>query len=182
MTIKNKSLQMLSLLTLLCSGTFATCAYAAGTVETAGDALALLLPATAGGYALYTRDNPGIVQFTKSMSLNLAVTLGLKWTVKEKRPNGGGQSFPSGHTSVAFCSAEFIRRHYGNEYGIPAYVAAAYVGYSRIESKEHYAGDVFAGAAIGITSSYLFTKPVDGWNVHLSGDARSIGMSFSRPL
>src|SRR5689334_2533807 len=33
------------------------------------------------------------------------VTYGLKYSVTEERPNGGGHSFPSGHTSVAFSGA-----------------------------------------------------------------------------
>ncbi|MGB3398652.1 MAG: phosphatase PAP2 family protein, partial [Candidatus Deferrimicrobiaceae bacterium] len=41
---------------------------------------------------------------------------------------------------------------------IPAYLAAAFVGYSRVEADEHWTKDVLAGAAIGIVSGFIFTS------------------------
>lgn len=84
------------------------------------------------------------------------ITQGLKFAVNEKRPNGGSHSFPSGHTSFAFTGAEFIRKEYGWKWGIPAYLLAGYVGYSRVESNAHYTHDVLAGALIGILSNHDF--------------------------
>lgn len=78
----------------------------------------------------------------------------LKYSVDAQRPNGGGQSFPSGHTSVAFAGAEFIRKEYGWWWGVPSYLAASYVGWSRVETKNHWTRDVLAGAAIGIFSNH----------------------------
>lgn len=85
-----------------------------------------------------------------------ATTYALKYAINAKRPNGGGQSFPSGHTAAAFMGAEFIRKHYGDYWGAPAYVAASWVGYTRVESHNHYWRDVIAGAALGIASNYDF--------------------------
>jgi len=81
---------------------------------------------------------------------SVLLTEGLKYAFNESRPNGATHSFPSGHTSFAFTGAEFIRKQYGWLWGIPAYAAASYVGWSRVESREHYTHDVLAGAAIGI--------------------------------
>lgn len=81
-------------------------------------------------------------------------TYTLKYSVDAQRPNGGGQSFPSGHTSVAFAGAEFIRKEYGWWWGVPSYLAASYVGWSRVETKNHWTRDVLAGAAIGIFSNH----------------------------
>ncbi len=78
----------------------------------------------------------------------------LKYSVNAERPNGGGQSFPSGHTSVAFAGAEFIRKEYGEWWGIPAYLTAGYVGWTRVVTRNHHARDVYAGAAIGILSNH----------------------------
>lgn len=58
-------------------------------------------------------------------------------------------------------SAAFVQKRYGWEYGIPAYLLAGYVGYTRIEANKHDGWDVLAGAAIGVGMSYLFTKPYD---------------------
>jgi hypothetical protein len=85
-----------------------------------------------------------------------AATAALKYSVDETRPDGGSRSFPSGHTSLAFTGAEFIRKEYGWGWGAPAYLAAGFVGWSRVEAHRHYTRDVLAGAAIGILANHDF--------------------------
>ena len=164
---------------LLC---FAQCinAYAGGTIETAGDILQYVIPATAGGLTLGYRDYKGTLQFGESFLLTEGVTYGLKYAVNETRPNGGSHSFPSAHTSVSFSGAEFIRKRYGWELGIPAYAAASFVAYSRVEAKEHYPHDVIAGAAIGMVSSFIFTTPYKGWEVKTEAGSGLHGLFLSR--
>lgn len=153
--------------------------WASDSIQTAGDILQFALPLTAAGLTLGHRDGTGALQLGESLGVTLAVTYALKYTVNETRPNGGSQSFPSGHTSVSFSAAEFMRKRYGWEYGIPAYAAASFVAYSRVESGEHYAHDVVAGAAIGVLSSYLFTKPYKGWTANVEGDTKSCFVRLS---
>ena len=136
--------------------------------------------ATAGALTLGNRDWEGSLQLAESSALTLGVTYGLKYSVNERRPNGGKHSFPSGHTSISFSAAEFMRKRYGWEYGVPAYALASFVAYSRVESKEHYAHDVVAGAAIGIASSYIFTRRYRGWDVQVDADTRHVGLRFTR--
>lgn len=128
-------------------------------IRSAGDALRLVLPATAAGTALLRRDTRGGVQFIESAVLTGVVTEALKVIVDEKRPNGNRYSFPSGHTSISFCSAEFLRKRYGWRYGAPAYAASVFVGYSRVRARRHWAHDVVAGAAIGAGLSAWLTRP-----------------------
>jgi len=78
-------------------------------VETAGEALTYLLPATAAGITLIHQDGKGALQFGESAALTLGVTYGLKYTIDETRPNGGSQSFPSAHASFSFCSRAVSR-------------------------------------------------------------------------
>ena len=89
----------------------------------------------------------------------------MKRIIRKKRPEGSTayNAFPSGHTSSAFQGASFIQRRYGWKFGLPAYVLAGFVGYSRIEglNDRHDFWDVLGGAAVGIGSTYLFTKPFD---------------------
>jgi hypothetical protein len=83
------------------------------------------------------------------------LTYALKYGINEQRPHhGGGQSFPSGHSAAAFMGAEFIRKEYGWGWGTPALLAASWVGYTRVESYNHYWHDVVAGALIGVLSNY----------------------------
>ena len=154
----------ISFLTLLLCLIFTVPARATDGVETAGDIIQLVLPATAAGLTLAHHDQEGFIQLAESGILTLGITYGLKYTISETRPNGAEHSFPSGHSSISFASSEFIRERYGWNYGIPAYLAASFVGYSRVESKAHYTRDVIAGAVIGIGSSWIFTTHNKEWN------------------
>lgn len=149
-------------------------------VETAGDILQYAIPATAAGLTLAHRDSEGACQLGKSIAVSVGVTYALKYTINAPRPDSGGQSMPSGHTSISFTGAEFMRKRYGWGYGIPAYAAASFVAYSRVEARRHHPRDVVAGAGIGILSSYIFTKPYKGWNISIEGDTKSFGMRLSR--
>jgi membrane-associated phospholipid phosphatase len=169
-----------ALAALLACVAICTSVNAGDNIQLAGDVLQLVLPATAGGLTLGYRDWQGSLQLAESSALTLGVTYGLKYAVDERRPNGGTQSFPSGHTSISFSAAEFLRKRYGWEYGIPAYAAASFVAYSRVEAREHHPHDVVAGAAIGIISSYIFTRPYKGWHVEVEADGKQYGVSISR--
>ncbi|MEI7706672.1 MAG: phosphatase PAP2 family protein [Chlorobium sp.] len=170
-----------SFMTLFLCLIFTVPARAAGGIETAGDIIAVALPVGAAALTLVNHDQDGFIELSQSGILTLAVTYGLKYTVSETRPNGlDNHSFPSAHTSVSFASAEFIRERYGWNYGIPAYLAASFVGYSRVESKAHFTRDVIAGAVIGIGSSWLFTTPNDTWNVRPVAGNSYYGIGLSR--
>lgn len=83
--------------------------------------------------------------------LTTAVTYGIKYSVKEMRPNGESEhSFPSGHASIAFMGAELLRQDYGPWVGAGGYVVATGIGVMRIIGGAHWFNDVLAGAGIGI--------------------------------
>jgi membrane-associated phospholipid phosphatase len=131
-----------------------------------GSFMRTLIPAVAYGATFYMHDKDGRIQFYKSFFTNLGATYALKALISEERPNGAGDdSFPSGHTSVAFQGAAFIHRRYGLKWAVPAYLGAVYVGWRRVDTDNHYTKDVVAGAAIGIASSFIFTKPYHGFEV-----------------
>jgi membrane-associated phospholipid phosphatase len=149
-------------------------------IKTSGDILQFVLPAAGATLTLANRDREGAFEFAESVGVTMATTYSLKYLVDEQRPNGGSQSFPSGHTSLSFSAAEYIRKRYGLEYGIPAYALASWVAYSRVEAGEHHPHDVIAGASIGIVSSYLFTRPYKGWQVEFTGDGKFYGFRLTR--
>ena len=155
-------------------------ARAGDTIQQAGDVLQLALPAAAVGTTIGHVDSPGTLQFGESAALTLGVTYVLKNAVDETRPNGGSESFPSGHTSISFCPAEFMRKRYGWEYGIPAYAAGTFVAYRRVEANEHYPDDVIAGAAIGVASRFIFTRPYKGWTVKAEARGRFPGLALNQ--
>jgi membrane-associated phospholipid phosphatase len=133
-------------------------AYSRDYLEDAGNVLQVALPVSALGVTACKKDLKGLIQLAEAFAITEIVTQGLKYTVKETRPNGGSLSFPSGHTSAAFCSASYLDIRYDGTWGVPAYVLAAVTGWSRIESKNHYPWDVAAGAIIGVASNLIFTR------------------------
>lgn len=141
-------------------------ASASSTLETSGDVLHLLLPATALGATLfYEQDNgyQGSVELIKAAVSNRLVVEALKYSVDKQRPDGSGDdSFPSGHTADSFMAATFIYQRYGWQYGVPAYIGASYVGYTRVASDKHHVEDVLAGAAIGALAGWYFATPYEG--------------------
>lgn len=148
--------------------------------EKFGDVAQFLIPVTGLGLTYWKNDEKGRSQFWKGFATNFIVTYTLKVVVNEKRPGGhGGYSYPSGHTSSSFQGASFIQRRYGWKLGVPAYLAAAYVAYTRVddETRMHFNDDIFAGALIGIGSSYLFTTP-KGSHVAPIVNRKSLGLEL----
>ncbi len=101
---------------------------------------------------------------------NAVITLALKYSVNRTRPyitypdinpyqHLNDPSFPSGHTSYAFCLATTLSIEYSKWYVIvPSYAWSASVGYSRMYLGMHYPSDVLAGAIVGAASAWLSYK------------------------
>lgn len=129
--------------------------------ETAGDVLQITIPVAALITAFSKDDTEGMKQLAYSVAVSTAATWALKFAIHKKRPRGGKYAFPSAHTSLAFTGSTFLGMRYGYAYGIPAFGAASYVGYSRVHVKRHDWTDVIGGALVGGISSYIFTTTHD---------------------
>ncbi|HWY12790.1 MAG TPA: phosphatase PAP2 family protein [Bacteroidia bacterium] len=110
-----------------------------------------------------------------AIGVNIAITEGLKESIKRPRPftsypddinlrtKASGFSFPSGHTSCAFATATALTLSTKKWYvGVPAFAYAGLVGYSRMRLGAHYGSDVLAGILVGVGSS-LLTWQCDKW-------------------
>lgn len=128
--------------------------------------------------AIFDRDAIGRLQLLESGALTGATTLILKAAVDKKRPNGHKHSFPSGHTADAAFGAMFLQRRYGWWYGVPAFALTGFVGWSRVESHEHFAEDVIAGAGIGFLSSLIFTRPWHGVEITPTAAGGTYGVAL----
>jgi membrane-associated phospholipid phosphatase len=111
-------------------------------------------------------DDARFRSFTYSMAqgfvVDQAVIQGAKQLVSSQRPNeSNNRSFPSGHPSTAFTSAAIVSHYYGKHAAIPAYLAAAYIGYARMDDGAHRLTDVVAGAAIGYIVGRTVTRRAD---------------------
>ncbi|MBL7880277.1 phosphatase PAP2 family protein [Chryseobacterium sp. T1] len=94
-----------------------------------------------------------------SMLITSAFVLPLKHITKEERPDQTNNlSFPSGHTAIAFASAQFMFREYKDTnflLGISGYSFAVFTGVYRMLNDKHWFGDVVGGAGFGILSTEL---------------------------
>jgi PAP2 superfamily len=139
-----------------------------------------------GGWNLKREKAAGLLTL-ESVLISQGITTGIKELSGRARPNdtgdsflfggpGGGQSFPSGHATVAFAVATTLSNVYGDDYAwVPwvAYPVATATALSRINDNKHWASDVFVGALIG----YAVAKTVTLYNPFLAENKIAI-----RPL
>lgn len=124
------------------------------------DVISIGLPVAALSFVLAKHDWNGLLR----ASIETVGVVGTSYLLKEvthsERPDhSDDHSFPSLHAATTFLTASFLMRRYGWEFGVPAYVLAAYVSWGRIYSKKHRFWDVAAGAALGTAVGLLFTTP-----------------------
>lgn len=171
---------MKKLIFVLCCLAAATGQANANQYEIIGDAIQWSLPLTALGMTFTENDADGRMQFYKSFGTTFGITYSVKYSVNRTRPNGADYSFPSGHTSASFSSAAYIHQRYGYQKARLAYLAASYVGWSRIQANKHHTTDVLAGAVVGTLSSYFLTNNKDiNLGAYKDGDSSGINIQFN---
>jgi membrane-associated phospholipid phosphatase len=108
----------------------------------------------AAGYALRNERTKEVgTSLVEAQMLNLFMTQGIKYAVNRERPDGGRYSFPSGHASATFVTADVLLQEFGPKAGVPAYAGAVYVAISRLSEKQHFLSDVVFGAAVGVAAA-----------------------------
>jgi hypothetical protein len=128
--------------------------------EKAGDVLRIAMPAGVAAYELWLDDRQGLTQFGLSLAATLGTTEVLKVTTNVERPDhSDNESFPSGHAASAFAAATFMHRRHGIESAWPWYVAATYVGWTRVDANRHRWSDIAGAAAVAGVSTWLIVDP-----------------------
>ena len=116
-------------------------------------------------------------------------TKSLKKIIGSRRPNGGGQAFPSGHTSQAFTGATLFFHHYKDEnvwLASSGYLLASATGSFRVLNNRHWVSDVFFGAGLGILVGNLtyYFNPIGNENLdynlqmNVSGSGLALRLKF----
>jgi hypothetical protein len=127
-------------------------------IDNAGTVVAIALPVAAAGISGWKEDWVGLGDVTFETGAAVGTALLLKQFVREKRPDGSDfHSFPSDQAALAFTPAFYLWDRYGWEYGAPALAAATFVGFARVDSKEHHWWDVATSAVIGLGYDKLVT-------------------------
>ncbi|GAB7141088.1 phosphatase PAP2 family protein [Deferribacterales bacterium RsTz2092] len=145
-----------------------------------GDYFQMMVPSYALGLAVSEDGWTATKQLGLSMgSMQLSV-MALKYTINEKRPDyvegDRKDSFPSGHTAMAFSGATFVHKRYGLKRAAIPYLMATYTGYSRVATDKHYIHDVIAGAMIASFWTWLFVDKIE--NIVLTADTRGVAITY----
>ncbi len=142
------------------------------------------VPVLASAWAISVwNDEPHFHDFNEALisayTLNGLATLAIKGATNTSRPdsdwNGGQWGFPSFHASSTFTIAAVLEDYYGWKAGLPAYVLAGLVSWSRIDERDHDLSDVVFGAALG----FVIGKSVADF--HLDGDGHVRLAPWSHP-
>jgi undecaprenyl-diphosphatase len=134
-------------------------------------AITIATPVAQFGYGYFYKnkeEEKNGIETAISIATSAIIAEGFKVVINRDRPwqkyptevfpltNETGQSFPSGHTTLAFATATSLALEYKKWYVVvPAYVWAASVGYSRLYLGMHYPSDVLAGIIVGVGSGFI---------------------------
>lgn len=154
---------------------------------------AMHFPATAIWYAISAQNGDELGKerawtMMTALSVNGAVTFGLKAIRHNGTPNGDGWSWPSGHASSSFTVASVLHEYYGLKVGVPAYILAAVVAYRMMDAGDHWGSDIVFGGTLGLVVGHTIggkhkNLKVAGFRVlpYLSGeDEPAVGVGFAR--
>ena len=92
----------------------------------------------------------------RALILTATSHITLAFIARRERPPGRdnylpfASSWPSGHASSAFATAESLAYAYGWWVGVPANAVAIAIAAGRVSENAHWLSDVVAGAALGI--------------------------------
>jgi membrane-associated phospholipid phosphatase len=141
-------------------------------------ALSIATPVTIAVIGLVEKDKnlqQDALYMAGSYLTSIAITYSIKKIVNRQRPfekyafiikrddEKNGFSFPSGHTSAAFCVATFLSIRYPKWYVIaPSFIWSSSVAWARMYQGVHYPSDVFVGAIVGVGSAWVGYK-VQRW-------------------
>jgi len=141
----------------------ATATAGSGPDVVATDILTAVVPLTGLAVAYFTDDTEGQKQWLRNTGVNQVLTsalrLGFNETSLGERPNGHSYGFPSGHVAFVMSGATFLGERYGWKWGVPAYMAAAYVAYVRVDQDKHHWRDVIASGTLAYGVALLTVTP-----------------------
>lgn len=125
------------------------------------------------GYSIWSQNDElhDVMSSLLSASVITGVsTSALKLVTNTERPSNnwmdGNYGFPSYHTASTFAIAAVLDEYYGSKVGLPAYLVAGAVGFSRLDEQDHDLSDVVFGGTLG----FVIGKAVAGR--HLCGNSK----------
>ena len=160
------SIIVASVTMLLSQNSFAYMFGGGSQIEDIGNAMQYIEVINSVAMVAIKKDKEGAKQLAYTLGTSAAVTevgkasfnhVYINGQAMGERPNGGGNNFPSGHTSWTTANAWFIYKRYGIKYAALPIAGAVFTGYSRIYAEKHDLKGVLAGVLVGVLSAQFFT-------------------------
>lgn len=146
----------------------------------AGDVLSLALPIGTLAVEAWRGDLAGAWQLTQTFALTTGVTEILKKNTGVTRPDGSDdKSFPSGHAARAFSAAAYVHQRHGWDKAWPLYVAATYVGHTRVQARRHRWSEVAVAAGLAYGFARWRVTPADAQLVVAPAEGGGAQLHFS---
>lgn len=157
------------------------------TINYAGDGI-YVLAANSFLFLFSEKEKETAENLIECLAFNSVINYSLKVIIGRERPSNtdnplsfnffsfSDNSFPSGHTLVAFTWAEVLNDAYGIWY--IGYPVAMLVGGARIYKNSHWASDVFAGAFLGVFLTKVILAKKRNPNITFNYDKNFIKYGF----
>jgi membrane-associated phospholipid phosphatase len=114
--------------------------------------------------------------------LTTGVTEILKKNTGVTRPDGSDDnSFPSGHAARAFSAAAYVHQRHGMDAAWPLYLAATYVGHTRVQARRHRWSEVAVAAGLAYGFARWRVTP-EGAQLAVAPSDDGLQLSFSMRL
>lgn len=144
------------------------------------DGLTAIVPLGAMALTYSKNDPAGRRQYLWSMGTTLVSVTTARVLFNDhdwgQRPNGHPYGFPSGHMAFFGAGAAFLQDRYGWKWGIPAWAAAGYTAYVRVEDDHHRWRDIVVASAVAFGVSKYFVTPFPDMTVKpLFGEEEQVG-------
>lgn len=148
----------------------------------AADVLTGVVPLGAFWLTYLKDDKPGRKQYLWSVGTSLIVVNGARLAFNShewgERPNGHPYGFPSGHAVFIGAGAAFLQDRYGWAWGVPAWAAAYYTDWVRVEDRHHRWRDIVASTAFAFGASKYFVSRYPDTTVKPLFDADFFGLQL----
>jgi hypothetical protein len=143
----------------------------------AANIVAIALPVSAIGVSLlHDRDWKGIGEFTVSAGLTVGSAYLIRQIVRNRRPDHSDfQSLTPPDLALADASSDYMWSRYGWRYGVPAYLASAFVSYALTDDKKNHWYDTLASGALAFGFNYAIVDRYHPSRYHVSAEAQPGG-------
>ncbi len=149
----------------------------------AANIVTIALPITAIGVSLlHHRDWKGIGEFAVSAGLTVGSALIIRQIVRNQRPDhlGDFHSLTPPDLALADASSDYMWSRYGWRYGVPAYLASAFVSYALTDAKKNHWYDTLATGALAFGFNYAIVDRYRPGRYHVSAEAAPNGGAMVR--